>query len=77
MTKKYEQQKADEQADNDIAREEGQCRCREPKRHRDCLYCGMGGACTHVCGECKEAGVDGPVIRGTERRVCRLHKITS
>ena len=51
------------------------CRCREPKRHRDCLYCGFGGPCTHVCGVCKEQGIDGPVIPGTSRQVCKLHKL--
>ena len=51
------------------------CLCREPRRHRDCAYCGMGyidGA--HVCGVCHGAGIDGPVIRGTGRVVCRKHK---
>lgn len=51
------------------------CLCRPPKRHRDCAYCGIGyidGA--HMCGVCKEAGIDGPTIRGTGRVVCKLHK---
>ncbi len=49
------------------------CRCREPKRHSSCVYCGYfaGNA---VCGVCKENGVDGPVIRGTNRVVCASHK---
>lgn len=50
------------------------CTCREPKSHRDCMYCGCGWAGEVVCGQCAEAGIDGKVIRGTERRVCRLHK---
>jgi hypothetical protein len=50
------------------------CRCRKPTMHPDCLYCGSRGPATHVCGVCKESGVDGPVIRGTERRICQLHK---
>lgn len=50
------------------------CTCRTPKRHRDCLYCGNGGPATHVCGVCKEQGIDGPVIRGTERHYCKQHK---
>jgi len=49
------------------------CLCREPKTHRDCSYCGWF-ASGMVCGVCKEAGIDGPVIRGTERRVCRKHR---
>jgi hypothetical protein len=50
------------------------CRCREPKRHRDCSYCGYGGPCTHICGVCREQGIDGQTIPGTGRVVCRLHK---
>ena len=50
------------------------CRCREPKTHKDCAYCGFGGPCTHICGVCKEDGIDGPVIRGTERVTCKQHK---
>jgi hypothetical protein len=50
------------------------CGCREPKAHKDCAYCGFGGPCTHICGCCKEGGIDGPVIRGTERRTCAKHK---
>lgn len=52
------------------------CRCRSPKTHRDCLYCGVtsfGG----VCGVCKEAGIDGPTIRGTGRVICSAHKSKS
>ena len=50
------------------------CGCREPKRHRDCMYCGVGYWGEVVCGVCKEAGIDGKVIRGTERRTCQNHK---
>jgi len=49
------------------------CRCREPKTHRDCAYCGMGYS-DHICGVCKEAGIDGPVIRGTSRVICTKHR---
>jgi hypothetical protein len=52
---------------------EGKCRCRAAKRHRDCAYCGMGYS-DHICGVCKQAGIDGPVIPGTARVVCKLHK---
>lgn len=50
------------------------CTCREPKRHRACQYCGSGYWGEVVCGVCHEAGIDGHVIRGTERRVCKSHK---
>lgn len=50
------------------------CLCREPKRHRDCMYCGSGYWGEVVCGICKEQGIDGKVIRGTERRVCAKHR---
>lgn len=51
------------------------CACRDPKPHRDCAYCGTTSLRPgHVCGVCKELGVDGFVIRGTERRVCKAHK---
>lgn len=50
------------------------CRCRPAKTHRDCLYCGYSGPATHVCGVCKEQGIDGPTILGTSRVVCNLHK---
>jgi hypothetical protein len=49
------------------------CRCRPAKRHRDCAYCGIGYS-DHICGICKEAGIDGPVIRGTSKVICKLHK---
>lgn len=53
---------------------ERKCGCREPKRHVDCAYCGCGGDGIRVCGACREEGIDGPIIRGTERRTCREHK---
>lgn len=49
------------------------CRCREPKRSRDCAYCGVFPS-GQVCGVCHEAGIDGPVLRGTSRVVCAQHK---
>lgn len=54
--------------------QENACNCREPKPHKDCAYCGVGYWGPNVCGVCREAGIDGPVIRGTERRVCSRHK---
>jgi hypothetical protein len=50
------------------------CLCRTARTHRDCAYCGCGGPCTHICGVCKQAGIDGPVIRGTSRVVCAEHR---
>ena len=50
------------------------CRCREPKRHPDCMYCGCGYWGEVVCGVCKEDGIDGKLIRGTGRIVCAKHK---
>jgi hypothetical protein len=49
------------------------CRCREAKRHRDCSYCGSGLG-FQVCGMCRKFGIDGHVIRGTEERICAIHK---
>ena len=49
------------------------CKCRPPKKHDDCAYCGMGSS-GKICGVCKENGIDGPVIRGTSRVVCKIHK---
>lgn len=49
------------------------CGCRPAKRHRDCMYCGSSYAGEVVCGVCKLEGIDGRVIRGTERRRCSLH----
>jgi len=51
-----------------------ECGCRLPKQHRDCAYCGYGGPATHICGSCKEGGIDGRVIRGTSGRRCQKHK---
>ena len=51
------------------------CRCRPPRRHKDCAYCGCGYIDgMSMCGVCKEAGIDGPTIRGTGRVVCSKHK---
>jgi len=50
------------------------CTCRAPKRHRDCMYCGSGYIGEYVCGVCHQVGIDGKVIRGTERRICAKHK---
>jgi len=50
------------------------CLCRSPKRHRDCQYCGSAFVGDVVCGICKEAGIDGKLIRGTGRVVCAAHK---
>ena len=33
--------------------------CKERNEHKDCAYCGYGGPCTHICGICKENGIDG------------------
>jgi hypothetical protein len=50
------------------------CGCKEPKKHDDCAYCGMGSI-GKICGVCKEQGIDGPVIRGTSRVICKVHKM--
>ena len=39
---------------------------RGARRHPDCSYCGRGYG--RICGVCRGAGIDGPVIRGTEAR---------
>jgi hypothetical protein len=57
-------------ADGDITVD---CGCRKPKRHSDCMYCGSGFG-DSICGVCKEAGIDGRLIRGTGRRTCAQHK---
>ena len=49
------------------------CLCRGPKKHEDCCSCGRGWE-PNICGVCKEAGIDGKVIRGTERRICKKHQ---
>ena len=51
-----------------------ECKCRPAKRHRDCAYCGQSWYSGCICGVCKQAGIDGPVIRGTSRVICKLHK---
>ena len=50
------------------------CKCRESKRHDDCSYCGSGLIPDMICGVCKENGIDGKVIRGTSRVICKIHK---
>ena len=50
------------------------CRCREPKTHRDCMYCGCCYIGEFICGVCKENGIDGKLIPGTGRIVCAKHK---
>jgi hypothetical protein len=51
------------------------CSCRNPKRHNDCAYCGTGYTNgVLICGVCREAGIDGLLLRGTGRVVCALHK---
>lgn len=50
------------------------CGCRRAKRHRDCAYCGFGWDAGKVCGACRQAGIDGQVIRGTESRTCAEHR---
>jgi hypothetical protein len=58
----------------DMKKAEKKCGCRKPKTHRDCMYCGSGYIGEYVCGVCREAGIDGAVIRGTERRMCAAHR---
>lgn len=53
------------------------CRCRLPRRHRDCGYCGVGWDDGRICGVCKQAGIDGPVIRGTSAVQCSGCKSTN
>lgn len=48
------------------------CGCREAKKHPDCFYCGRG--VDRLCGACSAQGIDGPVIRGTEKRTCAAHR---
>ena len=53
------------------------CKCKEPKTHRNCAYCGTQhpwNGDEHVCGVCREDGIDGKLIRGTGRMVCKEHK---
>lgn len=58
-----------------MEKRKNKCLCREPKKHVDCAYCGcFAYPEERVCGVCHQAGIDGRVIRGTERRVCKLHK---
>lgn len=54
------------------------CRCREPKTHRDCAFCGVTSHSNgKVCGVCAEDGISGGVIAGTSRRVCKDHRGTA
>lgn len=53
---------------------ERKCRCREPKRRRDCMYCGSKFGGEVVCGVCWENGIDGSLIRGAGRIVCAKHR---
>lgn len=50
-------------------------KARSPKSHRDCAYCGCGLAGISVCGICRENGIDGPVIRGTEGSAAVTYQI--
>lgn len=50
------------------------CKCRKPKTHRDCAYCGSGWDDGKICGRCKENGIDGKVIQGTSRATCKVCK---
>jgi len=50
--------------------EKKKCRCRPPRRHSDCMYCGSSWGGEFVCGVCHENGIDGQVIRGTSRVTC-------
>jgi len=50
------------------------CRCRPAKIHRDCAYCGTSYSDGRICGVCAVNGIDGLVIRGTSRVICKLHK---
>lgn len=50
------------------------CRCREPKKHRDCSYCGVGWDDGRICGVCRDEGVAGRLIVGTGRVICKTHK---
>lgn len=60
--------------DGDVERLPERCRCRPPRRHRDCMYCGTSWAGEVVCGVCRAAGIDGRVIRGTSGAVCSRHR---
>jgi len=49
------------------------CSCTPAKTHSHCGYCGHFYP-EGICGVCKEAGIDGPTIRGTSARRCFLHQ---
>lgn len=44
------------------------CTCTPARRSRLCAYCGDGSGYDQICGQCKAAGIDGGVIRGTSAR---------
>ena len=50
------------------------CKCRLPKTHPSCMYCGSTYMGEFICEVCAEAGIDGEVIRGTKRIICSKHK---
>jgi hypothetical protein len=54
--------------------EKPKCRCREPRSHAGCSYCGHQYIGEVVCGICRENGIDGKLIPGTGRVVCKEHK---
>ena len=41
-------------------------KARPARSHNDCAYCGCGWGNGSICGKCKEAGIDGQIIKGTE-----------
>lgn len=55
-------------------KKEIKCTCRKPKRHPGCMYCGYYYSGEYICGVCKEAGIDGKLIRSTARYTCALHR---
>lgn len=57
-----------------MKKKQGKCRCRPPKSHEDCSYCGSGYEPDYICGMCAAAGIDGKVIRGTGRVICKVHR---
>ena len=50
------------------------CRCREPKTHRDCHYCGYAYVGDLICGYCKGKGIPERLIRETGRLTFSAHK---
>ena len=45
-------------------REKPQAKEAGQKSQPDCAYCGTGGDGTYICQACRDAGIDGPVLRG-------------